>query len=209
MTTTITRARTRTVEPAPTGMRLGYARVSTREQNLDAQLDALHAAGCRKVFTDKASGKLAQRPEWDRLLELLSPGDELVITRLDRAGRSVAHLVQLAADLDARGVALVVLHQGIDTSTPAGRLTFHVLAALGEFVADLISENTREGLAAARARGRIGGRPSVMTPGKLAVARQLNAAGVQVTEIARTIGVGRATVYRHLQTEITNPNLSV
>lgn len=114
-------------------MRLGYARVSTREQNLDAQLDALHAAGCRKVFTDKASGKLAQRPEWDRLLELLAPGDELVITRLDRAGRSVAHLVALAADLDARGVALVVLHQGIDTSTPAGRLTFHVLAALGEF----------------------------------------------------------------------------
>jgi DNA invertase Pin-like site-specific DNA recombinase len=97
-------------------------------------------------------------------------------------------------------VALVVLHQGIDTSTPAGRLTFHILAALGQFVAELVSENTREGLAAAKARGRIGGRPTVMTPGKLAVARQLTDQGVQVAEIARTIGVGRATVYRHLQT---------
>jgi DNA invertase Pin-like site-specific DNA recombinase len=186
------------------GIRLGYARVSTREQNLDAQLDALHAAGCRKVFTDKASGKLARRPEWDRLLELLGPGDQLVITRLDRAGRSVAHLVQLAAELDERGVALVVLHQGIDTSTPAGRLTFHVLAALGEFVADLIGENTREGLAAAKARGRVGGRPTVMTPGKLAVARQLADQGVQPAEIARTIGVGRATVYRHLTADPAN-----
>lgn len=201
-TTTATRPGARTVEPGPVGMRLGYARVSTREQNLDAQLDALRAAGCRKVFTDKASGKLAHRPEWDRLLELLSTGDQLMIARLDRAGRSVAHLVQLAADLEERGVAPVVLHQGIDTSTPAGRLTFHILAALGEFVAELVSENTREGLAAAKARGRIGGWPSVMTPGKLAVARQLNDAGVQVAEIARTIGVGRATVYRHLQASI-------
>ena len=119
-------------------MRLGYARVSTREQNPDHQLDALQAAGCDRVFCDKASGKLARRPEWDKLLELARPGDQLVITRLDRAGRSVAHLVELAADLERRGVALVVLQQGIDTSTPAGRLTFHILASLGEFVADLI-----------------------------------------------------------------------
>lgn len=192
------------VLPAPCsgpGMRLGYARVSTREQNLDHQLDALHAAGCHKVFCDKASGKLARRPEWDRLLEQARAGDQLVITRLDRAGRSVAHLVELAADLEARGIALVVLQQGIDTATPAGRLTFHILAALGEFSADLIRENTRDGLAAAAARGRRGGRPTVMTPGKLAVARQLADAGVRPGEIARTIGVSRPTVYRHLDAD--------
>ena len=201
MTTTVPAARS-TLPPTPVpgvGMRFGYARVSTREQNLDHQLDALHAAGCGKVFSDKASGKLARRPEWDRLLEQLRAGDQIVITRLDRAGRSVAHLVELAAELDRRQVSLVVLSQGIDTSTPAGRLTFHILASLGEFVADLIAENTREGLAAAAARGRHGGRPSVMTPGKLAVARQLAHDGVSPTEIAATIGVGRATVYRHLQ----------
>ncbi|MGQ0632472.1 MAG: recombinase family protein [Sporichthyaceae bacterium] len=181
-------------------MRLGYARVSTAEQNLDHQLDALERAGCERIFTDKASGKLARRPQWDALLEQLRPGDELVITRLDRAGRSVAHLVALAGDLAERDVALVVTEQGIDTGTPAGRLTFHILAALGEFVADLIGENTRDGLAAARARGRVGGRPSVMTAGKLAVARQLVEDGVGPAEIARTIGVGRATVYRHLAT---------
>jgi DNA invertase Pin-like site-specific DNA recombinase len=202
MTTTTTTTAS-VVLPAPragtSGMRLGYARVSTREQNPDHQLDALQAAGCDKVFCDKASGKLASRPEWDRLLEQARAGDQLVITRLDRAGRSVAHLVELAADLEARGVALVVLGQGIDTTTPAGRLTFHILAALGEFSAELIRENTRDGLAAAAARGRRGGRPTVMTPGKLAVARQLADAGVRPGEIARTIGVSRPTVYRHLE----------
>lgn len=137
-------------------MRLGYARVSTAGQNLDHQLGALERAGCERIFADKASGKLARRPQWDALLAHLRPGDELVITRLDRAGCSVAHLVALAADLDDRDVALValvVIEQGIDTGTPAGRLTFHILAAVAEFVADLVGENTRDGLAAARARG--------------------------------------------------------
>jgi len=153
------------------------------------------------VFVDKASGKLARRPDWDRCREQLRAGDELVVTRLDRVGRSVAHLIEVVGELGGRGVELVVLDQGIDTTSPGGRLLFHVLAAMSEFVGDLISENTKDGLAAARARGRVGGRPSVMTPGKLRVARQMLEDGEHtITEIAATIGVGRATVYRHLTT---------
>src|SRR4249919_3898354 len=180
-------------------MRIGYARVSTREQNTDGQLDALAAAGCERVYVDKASGKLARRPEWDRCREQLRRGDALVVTKLDRMGRSVRHLIDVVGELDRQGVELVVLAQGIDTTSPGGRLLFHVLAAMAEFVGDLISENTQEGLAAARARGRVGGRPSVMTAGKLRVARQMLEAGSTVTEIAATIGVGRATLYRHLE----------
>lgn len=179
--------------------RVGYARVSTREQNIDAQLDALAAAGCERVFLDKVSGKLAHRPQWDACRDYLRPGDQLVVTRLSRIARSVRHLGEVAAHLEARRIDLVVLAQGIDTTTPAGRLLFHMLGAIDEFTADLISEGTREGLAAARARGRVGGRPSVMTPAKLAVARQLLAGGQHtVTEIAATIGVSRGTLYRHL-----------
>jgi len=183
-------------------MRIGYARVSTRDQNADGQLDALAAAGCERVFVDKASGKLARRPDWDRCREQLRAGDELVVTRLDRVGRSVAHLIEVVSELGGRGVELVVLDQGIDTTSPGGRLLFHVLAAMSEFVGDLISENTRDGLAAARARGRVGGRPSVMTPGKLRVAREMLEDGEHtITEIAQTIGVGRATVYRHVEVQ--------
>lgn len=180
-------------------MRIGYARVSTREQNADGQHDALTAAGCERIFLDTASGKLARRADWDRCLEQLRRGDELVVTKLDRMGRSVRHLIDIVGELGERGVELVVLHQGIDTTSPGGRLLFHVLAAMSEFVGDLISENTHDGLAAARARGRVGGRPSVMTAGKLRIARQmLDAGNSTVTEIAATIGVGRATLYRHL-----------
>lgn len=180
-------------------MRIGYARVSTREQNADGQLDALTAAGCERVFVDTASGKLARRAEWDRCLEQLRRGDELVVTKLDRMGRSVRHLIDVVGVLGERGVELVVLAQGIDTTSPGGRLLFHVLAAMSEFVGDLISENTHDGLAAARARGRVGGRPTVMTAGKLRIARQmLDAGNSTITEIAATIGVGRATLYRHL-----------
>lgn len=182
-------------------MRIGYARVSTRDQNADGQLDPLAAAGCERVFVDKASGKLARRADWDRCREQLRAGDELVVTRLDRVGRSVAHLIEVVSELGERGVELVVLDQGIDTTSPGGRLLFHVLAAMSEFVGDLNSENTRDGLAAARVRGRVGGRPSVMTPGKLRVAREMLERGEHtITEIAKTIGVGRATVYRHLST---------
>lgn len=182
---------------------IGYARVSTNDQNTDAQHDALTAAGCDRVFTDHTSGKLARRPQLDALLDYVRPGDVVVITKLDRLGRSVGNLVELAAELAGQEVDLRVLDQGIDTSTPGGKLTFHILAAMAEFERDMISERTRDGLAAARARGRTGGRPAKMTPAKLATARQLYDAGQHtVAQIADVIGVSRATVHRALAAQV-------
>lgn len=154
---------------------------------------------CDRGFVDHgASGKLARRPELDAALGYARAGDVLVITKLDRLGRSVRNLVELAADLERRGIGLQVLSQGIDTTTPSGRLLFHMLAAIAEFERDLLVERTQEGLAAARARGRKGGRPSVLTPNKVATARQLIDAGeLSITQIAEVVGCSRATVYRH------------
>jgi DNA invertase Pin-like site-specific DNA recombinase len=187
--------------------RYGYARVSTRSQKDDSQLDALHAAGCERIWTDTASGKLARRPEWDRLLDYLRDGDELVITRLSRMARSVKHLTEVAALLRDRGVHLVVLKQGIDTTTPAGRFLFHVIGAMDEMLADLISEGTVEGLESARARGRTGGRRPALSGEQVAVARQMydarDEAGKRchtVVGIAAVLGVSRKTIYRHLAT---------
>ena len=147
--------------------RHGYARISTRSQRDDAQLNALTDAGCERIWADVASGRLARRPEWDACLDHLRAGDELVVTRLSRMARSVRHLTGIAAFLAERGTGLVVLTQGIDTATVAGRFTFHVLAAMDEMLADLISEGTKEGLASARARGRAGGgrRPQAQADG--------------------------------------------
>ena len=157
-------------------MKVGYGRVSTRDQHPEAQLDALSAAGCEKVFVDHASGKLSRRPQLDRALEVACrPGDLLVVTKLDRLGRSLEHLMELAKELEAAGVGLVVLDQGIDTSTPVGRMFFHILGAIAEFEHALLSERTRDGLAAARARGRTGGRPAALGPRQLALARQIQA----------------------------------
>jgi DNA invertase Pin-like site-specific DNA recombinase len=185
----------------PSMTRVGYARVSTREQNIEAQTDLLGEAGCEKVFIDKISGKLARRPRWDACLDYLRPGDQLVVTRLSRVARSVRHLSEVVAELQRREVDLVVLKQGLDTSSPAGRLLFHLMGAIDEFTADLISEGTLEGLAAARARGRVGGRAAVMTPTMVEVARRMFDAGHKPGEIARELRVGRTTVYRHLGTD--------
>ena len=186
--------------------RYGYARISTRSQRDDSQLDALRAVGCERIWTDTASGKLARRPEWDNCLDHLRRGDELAVTRLSRMARSVRHLTEIAALLQERGIDLVVLKQGIDTTTPAGRFTFHVLAAMDEMLADLISEGTREGLESARARGRVGGRKPKLTARQAEVARgmydETGADGKRkytVAEIAETFGVSRKTVYRHLE----------
>jgi DNA invertase Pin-like site-specific DNA recombinase len=178
---------------------LGYARVSTVDQDATLQLDALRAAGCIKVFTDKASGTLDRRPQLDRLLDQLRPGDTVVVWRLDRLGRSLKHLIGLSEVLRDRQVGLKSLHEAIDTATANGRLFFKIMGALAEFERDLISERTKAGLEAARARGRKGGRPPVMTPQKIKVARDMYAARDHtVEEIANTIGVSRKTVYRHL-----------
>jgi len=199
---------TETPARAGPGARIGYGRVSTRDQNPDSQRDALAAAGCDpgRLFIDKASGKLEHRPEWDRCLAYLRPGDQLVITRLSRAFRSLKHLMAAAEELHERGIELVVLKQAIDTTTAAGRLTFHIIGALDEFARELIVENTREGLAAARARGRVGGRKPKLSPDQVQLARQLyderGPDGRRARTVAQTaamLGVSRTTIYRHLE----------
>ena len=180
--------------------KIGYARVSTLQQDEALQRDALHAAGVDRIFVDKASGKLESRPALDDLLTQARPGDTVVVWRLDRLGRSLKHLIETVGALEARGVAFVSLTEAIDTSTPGGRLIFHVFGALAEFERDLIRERTMAGLAAARARGRVGGRPTVWTPAKLATAKAMHASGdYDVSSIAKVLGVSRASVYRALQ----------
>ena len=180
--------------------KIGYARVSTHCQNGDSQVDELHAYGVDKLFIDKASGKLAKRPELDKCLAYLREGDVLVITRLSRAMRSLKHLLSLAEELNERGVGLVVLKQQIDTTTPTGRLLFHILASIDEFERELIVEGTYEGLAAARARGRKGGRPRKLTDAQAALARELyDSKSHTVADIAKLLGVSRGTIYAALE----------
>src|SRR3954451_6018573 len=140
-------------------MLIGYARVSTHEQNLDLQEDALKAAGCQKVYTDKTGGTKADRPGLERALADVRPGDSLVVWKLDRLGRRLKHLIETVTDLGNRGVCFQSLQEAIDTTTSGGKLMFHVFGALAEFERDIIRERTLAGLAAARARGRMGGRP--------------------------------------------------
>lgn len=178
---------------------LGYSRVSTTDQKTDLQADALTAAGCVRVWTDKASGTLDRRPHLDQVLDHFRDGDTLVVWRLDRLGRSLRNLIATVNDLAAAGVGFRSLTEGIDTTTPAGLLVFHVFGALAQFEAALISERTAAGLAAARARGRTGGRPRAMTPEKLTVARQMYDSRQHTLDaIAATIEVSRSTLYRHL-----------
>lgn len=187
-------------------MRIGYGRVSTRDQHPEAQHDALRAAGCDEVFIDKASGKLARRPELDRaLLSANRKGDQLVITKLDRLGRSLEHLINLSKDLQMRGVDLVVLDQGIDTSTAVGRMFFQILGSIAEFEHALMSERTIDGLAAARARGRTGGQKPKLGARQVKLARQMyeetghdGKRRYTVAQIAAEFGVTRPTIYRHL-----------
>jgi DNA invertase Pin-like site-specific DNA recombinase len=179
------------------------ARVSTRDQNDESQHDLLADAACARIFTDKASGKLARRPEWDRCLDHLRAGDTLVVTRLSRIARSVRNLTDVVAQLDDRGINLLVLRQQIDTRTPTGKLVFHMLAAIDEFQADLISENTEEGLAVARARGRKGGRRPKLSVEHVAHARTMVDEGKPITEVAAFFRVTRPTIYRALSEEVS------
>jgi DNA invertase Pin-like site-specific DNA recombinase len=187
-------------------MRIGYGRVSTRDQNPDAQEDALKAAECDQIFVDKASGKLASRPELDKALIAAREGDEFVITKLDRLGRSLKNLMELSEQLDQKGVNLVVLGQGIDTSTPAGRMFFQILGAIAEFERAPIVDRTNDGLAAARARGRVGGRKQALKPRQAKLAQEmydeLGEDGKRkhtVQNIADELGVARTTIYRYLE----------
>lgn len=186
----------------------GYARVSTSMQDPSLQTDALEAAGCARIFTDRASGKSDRRPQLDKLLEVVLSGDVIVVWRLDRLGRSLRHLIGALNDLAERGVGFRSLTEGFDTTTAGGRLLFNIMGSLAEFERDLIVERTQAGLAAARARGRVGGRRSVMTPEKVKLAREMyDAHEYSVETIARTIGVSRMTVYRHLDLARDDPAL--
>ncbi len=188
--------------------KIGYARVPARSQKDDSQVDDLTACGCEKIFTDTVSGKLAARPELDKALDWLREGDVLVITRLSRAMRSLKHLLAFAGELRERGAGLVVLKQQIDTTTPTGRLVFHILGAIDEFQRELIIEGTREGLDAGRARGRTGGRKPKLSAAKAATVRRMyQATGPDgkrlhtAAEIAQTVGIHRTTVYDYLNKE--------
>ncbi|QCB97186.1 recombinase family protein [Arthrobacter sp. PAMC25564] len=184
------------------GHLLGYARVSTGDQDAALQQDALKAAGCYRIFADTASGSLESRPELTKVLDQLRPGDTLVVWRLDRLGRSIRHLIDQLADLQERGIGFRSLQEAIDTTSSGGRLVFHVFAALAEFERDLIRERTNAGLQAARARGRVGGRPALLTKDKLRTARRMyEQKDMTVAKIGEVLGVSRTTVYRALRRE--------
>ena len=179
-------------------MQIGYARVSTEDQHLELQLDALRATGCNRVFTDRISGSHAQRPGLDDALSHAREGDTLVVWKLDRLGRSVKGLVDLVAELEQRKVHFRSLTDGIDTTTPTGRFFFHIMTSLAQMERELIAEQTRAGLAAAKKAGRIGGRKRRMTDSKITAARKLLAEGVAPRDVARDMGVSVPTLYRWL-----------
>ncbi len=179
-------------------MRIGYARVSTDEQSLDLQLDALKKAGCKRVFTDKASASKGDRPGLVEAMSHLRSGDVLVIWKLDRLGRTVKGLVDFVSDIQGRGIQFRSLTDGIDTTTPAGRFFFHVMASLAQMERELMAERTRAGLDAARRRGRVGGRKRRMTPGKVESARKLLRSGMAPREVAQNLSVSIPTLYRWL-----------
>ena len=180
-------------------MLVGYARVSTSDQKLDLQLDALREAGCERTFTDEASGAKTDRPGLTEALAFARTGDTLVVWRLDRFGQSVKDLVGRVDELRERGVGFRSLTEGVDTTSSTGKLVFHVFGALAEFERDLIRERTMAGLASARARGRKGGRPRAMDEEKIRVAsRLMNDPEVSVAEVCRAVGVSSATLYRYV-----------
>jgi DNA invertase Pin-like site-specific DNA recombinase len=180
-------------------VQVGYARVSTLEQNLDLQLDALDKSGCQRVFKDTTSGARSDRQGLRDALDYVREGDVLVVWKLDRLGRGLRHLIDTITSLDARGVGFKSLQESLDTTTSGGRLIFHIFGALAEFERELIRERTMAGLHAARARGREGGRPQKLDGRKLALARSMmQDKTVSVTEVAKTLGVNRSTLYRAL-----------
>jgi DNA invertase Pin-like site-specific DNA recombinase len=179
---------------------VGYARVSTDDQDLALQLDALTSAGCEKIFRDTASGAKVARPGLTQVLDYVRDGDTLVVWRLDRLGRSLTQLIELMTKLDERGVGFRSLTEQIDTTTSGGKLIFHIFGALAEFERNLIRERTMAGLQAARARGRMGGRPKLPeTDRKIQMARQLHSDPKNsISAICKTLGISRATLYRYL-----------
>jgi len=179
-------------------MLVGYARVSTGDQNLDLQRDALKKVGCERIFEDVASGARPERDGLEETLGFLREGDVLVVWKLDRLGRSLKHLMEVVQRLEQRGIGFRSLQESLDTTTSGGRLIFHVFGALAEFERDLIRERTQAGLASARARGRMGGRPRAMDAKQAAIAQSLRQDPERtVKEICETLGISPATFYRY------------
>ena len=181
-------------------MLIGYARVSTHDQNLDLQRDALKQAGCTKLVEDTASGKQTQRSGLDRARDLLRLGDTLVVWRLDRLGRTLRHLIELIGELEGQGIGFRSLQEAIDTTSPGGTLIFHIFGALAEFERNLIRERTRAGLEAARARGRRGGRRHKLDARKRAMAVELyRGKRHTVVEICGMVGISKPTLYAYVR----------
>jgi DNA invertase Pin-like site-specific DNA recombinase len=182
-------------------MLIGYARVSTHEQTLNLQQDTLTKAGCTKIFTDTASGAKTERIGLEEALTYVRKGDTLVVWRLDRLGRSLPHLITTMTDLEERGIGFKSLTENIDTTTSGGKLIFHIFGALAEFERNLIRERTQAGLTAARARGRIGGRPKALTPDQRRIAQALyDDPNNSILEICRTLKISKGTLYRNIDT---------
>ena len=180
-------------------MLIGYARVSTQDQNPDLQIDALTKAGCERIFEEKASGAKRNRPELKAAIKYARAGDTLMVWKLDRLARSMKQLVETVEGLEEIGIDFRSLTEAIDTTTPGGKLVFHVFGALAEFERSIITERTNAGLAAARARGRVGGRPSALSTDDIAAARALLAddSGLSIGDIAKRLGISPATLYRY------------
>ena len=185
-------------------MLIGYARVSTQEQTLDLQKDALEKIGCTKIFTDVISGAKEERKGLQEAIGYVREGDTLVVWRLDRLGRSLKHLIETITKLNNRKIGFKSITENIDTTTSGGKLIFHIFGALAEFERDIIRERTNAGLQAARARGRLGGRPKAKTldaPKKIALAQSLyDNRNNTIEEICKTLNVSRATLYRYIDT---------
>ncbi len=185
-------------------MRIGYARVSTRDQNLDLQLDALRKAGCTDtyIYKEEITGAARERPQLQKLREQLREGDVVVVWKLDRLGRSLADLVHLVTEIQEKGAGLLSLNDNIDTTTPQGKLTFHIFAAIAEFEREIIRERTNAGLASARARGRKGGRPPGLSPEakiKAAAATSLYQQKKSVAVICNTLSISKKTFYKYIR----------
>jgi DNA invertase Pin-like site-specific DNA recombinase len=179
-------------------MLIGYARISTYDQTLSPQKDALEKAGCEKIFTDRVSGTKAERKGLQEAFSHLRRGDTLVVWRLDRLGRSLRHLIDTITTLDEKGIGFKSLQENIDTTTSGGKLVFHIFGALAEFEREIIRERTRAGLTAARSRGRAGGRPKALSAKQVQMLRNMAAdKSLTVSDICNTLGIGRTTFYRY------------
>ena len=180
-------------------MKIGYARISTHEQNIDLQIDALKIEGCKKIIRDTMSGAKEERKGLNAILKMIKDGDTIVVWKLDRMGRSLKHLIEIVTKLEGKKCYFKSISENIDTTSPGGRLIFHIFGALAEFERDVIRERTMAGLSSARARGRVGGRPKIMTAKKATLAKIMHAdTSNSIEDICNTLDISKSTLYRYI-----------